>query len=796
MKLDPKHYPFLAVLLCAVLYLPGLGRFGLWDPWELKAADPAREMAECKAAKEGLPGGQERAYTFGEIAALKHGRAADVTCGSFTDVTQKGRHVGHPPLSTWSTAVGIRLFGLNEFGVRIGGALWALLAVFLTALYGGRLFSPRVGLLGAVILATTPLFAFEGRQAMGEALHVALEGAAIMGFACFMWPEDGRRRPLDLAVGAGGLFVGLLGAGPLIGVLLPLAVIGLALVLGSGYVQPSLGAAASGAEGGAAEGRQAGHIAPGESFVASLPMGTLLGALGGLLALYAIIYGLNSELGSSLIRLVPKRSKVETFDYFVKQVGFGLFPWTALLVPAVGRWLAPRPGEDFGKDRAAWVRLIMILWVGLGYAAATFASRRYGTLLFPALVPVALAVAVLLDEALSATGLVRDSRRRGGSAAQAGEASSPAVEGVLADRMTGLIACVLLVILALDYRHQPTSLMGVHLPQIIKPYPKTAEPFNTVALFTLLTVGAVLVWMIWPRFYEVSPSHWFHKFTLDDRATRMGALVFITGGFLFTTAMVYRQVPKLSQHLSHKSVFDTFKRLHGEGERLAQYRVSSSGTLYYATSAVADLTSEANLVSELRKSSRAFVMLPSDQIGSIHAGLRRQNAPYCVIDASNSRTYLASNRCDGPDQNPLRESVRTEEPRMQKRLSADFEGKVELIGVDLEPVIRRGRKIKITVHYKVKERIPGNYKVFIHFDGPAHRFHGDHIPVEERYPTSQWGAGEYVSDTTEVDVPFMTTPAGTYTVYTGFFSGDKRLKVAQGGVGQENKVFLQRIQIR
>src|SRR5262249_31210846 len=133
MKVDPKHYPFLAVLLCAVLYLPGLGRFGLWDPWELKSADHAREMAECKAAKEDAPGGQERAYTFGQIAALKHAHGGKVTCGSFSDVTQAGRHSTRPPLGTWTTALGIRMFGLNEIGVRLGAVMWALLAVFMTA---------------------------------------------------------------------------------------------------------------------------------------------------------------------------------------------------------------------------------------------------------------------------------------------------------------------------------------------------------------------------------------------------------------------------------------------------------------------------------------------------------------------------------------------------------------------------------------------------------------------------------------------------------------------------------------
>src|SRR6187401_3262112 len=34
-----------AVLFAAVLCLPFLGRFGFWDPWELKLAEQARDVA-------------------------------------------------------------------------------------------------------------------------------------------------------------------------------------------------------------------------------------------------------------------------------------------------------------------------------------------------------------------------------------------------------------------------------------------------------------------------------------------------------------------------------------------------------------------------------------------------------------------------------------------------------------------------------------------------------------------------------------------------------------------------------
>ena len=54
--------------------------------------------------------------------------------------------------------------------------------------------------------------------------------------------------------------------------------------------------------------------------------------------------------------------------------------------------------------------------------------------------------------------------------------------------------------------------------------------------------------------------------------------------------------------------------------------------------------------------------------------------------------------------------------------------------------------------------------------------------MNHTFGTSFWLPGEYVRDHYETDVPLMTTPAGTYTVYMGFWPGGegKRLKVTQG----------------
>ena len=85
-----------AVLLC----LPRLARFGFWDPWELKLAEQARDIARS---------------------------------GNLFDATVGGKYPGGHALAMLLSALGIRLLGASELGARLPialSAVGALLAVY------------------------------------------------------------------------------------------------------------------------------------------------------------------------------------------------------------------------------------------------------------------------------------------------------------------------------------------------------------------------------------------------------------------------------------------------------------------------------------------------------------------------------------------------------------------------------------------------------------------------------------------------------------------------------------------
>jgi 4-amino-4-deoxy-L-arabinose transferase-like glycosyltransferase len=136
----------LAALIAALLYLPGLGTPALWEPDEGRYAEIAREM---------------------------------VVSGDYiTPRDDQVRYFEKPPLVYWAEAVAIRLFGANEFAVRLPAALFTIAEVLATCLIGEAMFGPAAGFAGAVVLALCPLvFGFARFATLDPALAFFLTAA-------------------------------------------------------------------------------------------------------------------------------------------------------------------------------------------------------------------------------------------------------------------------------------------------------------------------------------------------------------------------------------------------------------------------------------------------------------------------------------------------------------------------------------------------------------------------------------------------------------------------------------------
>ena len=113
-------------ILAAILYLPGLGRPALWEPDEGRYAEIAREM---------------------------------VISGDYvTPRDDFELYFEKPPLVYWANAASIKIFGVNEFAVRLPAALFSIGQVVVTAALAELIFGATAGFFAALALALSPLF--------------------------------------------------------------------------------------------------------------------------------------------------------------------------------------------------------------------------------------------------------------------------------------------------------------------------------------------------------------------------------------------------------------------------------------------------------------------------------------------------------------------------------------------------------------------------------------------------------------------------------------------------------------
>ena len=174
--------PVILLLICGALYFPRLGHLPLRDYDEGFYASAAKEML---ARHDYVT-----PYLDGRPLLLK------------------------PILVYWVTVLGFKLFGINEFGARIGSAISVTLLVLGTYLFGLRVANRRAGLIAALMLAGSYLMIDIGRVSLVDTV-LAPPLAFGMMLAYLGTREDSRqaRRSMLLAYPLFGL--ALLAKGPI-----------------------------------------------------------------------------------------------------------------------------------------------------------------------------------------------------------------------------------------------------------------------------------------------------------------------------------------------------------------------------------------------------------------------------------------------------------------------------------------------------------------------------------------------------------------------------------------------------
>lgn len=155
------------VLGAMLVYLPN-NNFGLYDCWEPHYAEAARMMVVRN----------DWLHPFWSYAYF----------------------LSKPILMFWYMAASMSIFGVSEWAIRLPFTLHAIFLIWSVYFFISRLFNVRAGLIAAIVVGTSPLTTFLGRQAMADILVVSYLTSALGFFALAVF---GNREEREAAIAEG-----------------------------------------------------------------------------------------------------------------------------------------------------------------------------------------------------------------------------------------------------------------------------------------------------------------------------------------------------------------------------------------------------------------------------------------------------------------------------------------------------------------------------------------------------------------------------------------------------------------
>ncbi|RME20004.1 MAG: hypothetical protein D6806_17270 [Deltaproteobacteria bacterium] len=432
------------------------------------------------------------------------------------------------------------------------------------------------------------------------------------------------------------------------------------------------------------------------------------------------------------------------FVYYIRQLGYGMFPWVALVPLGIG-WLARilhSADSDTAPEggRGAALGKLLLLWFFAYFATFTLMVTKFHHYIFPAVVPLAMLAGI-----------------------------SMACEDVALWRLLAPAGVLLLAVIANDIVVSAAPLSNLCTYAYERPLPEHLYPGWWMLLATVLAVAGLL-WSLRARGAAI------------PRTLVMAAAVACAG------CLSFYYLPALGHHMSQKDLFDTYERLRKPGDRLYQYQMNWRGEVFYSRDRIEKLGSEAAVERVLKRPGRVFIVSVADAFSAIDRAARRSTGRHLhVLSGSNIRYTISSNRLDPgePDLNPIAKNLFDEKnpPQIQHPVRAELADGVAFLGYDISPQKpHAGGKFTLTLYWKCLRPVAKDWRVFVHVDGYGHEFYrinGDHDPVGGLFPTSRWMPGDIVRDSVVLRVPFEYRP-GRFTIYVGMYIGPRRMRVLPG----------------
>jgi 4-amino-4-deoxy-L-arabinose transferase-like glycosyltransferase len=454
-RLTERQLAIFVILFGALLFIPFAGSYGLWDPWETHYGEVGREMARG--------GDFISLYWSGSPLDTEHFWSKPVLTFWLIALSLKVFGLGGAGLPAGEFALSTR----TEWAMRLPFALMAILALVGIFLPVSRFVGRRAGILSVVALATFPLFSLVARQAMTDMAFIGpmTLGLGLLAMALFddrdeLLPRKTWRR---FSFPHHSLFYATVGL--LVMTVVPQLIVdsiqlrwalptktprhipGIVLMLPwiAGFFVFLRFAA------------KARYKAPLYLYLAAMLCGLALLAKGlaglGLptivfLAYLAFTWNWKRMARADLVRSLPiavlacalvavpwhqamllrhgfpfwnelygdnhwrrlvtgRHGDRGSFEYFLRELGYGLFPWIAL-APAAFAWVVMRPfRSNTGApdlDDATKKRRDMLwfgaIWFVAGYALVSLSMTKFHHYILPGLPGLAIALGCFLDDIL------------------------------------------------------------------------------------------------------------------------------------------------------------------------------------------------------------------------------------------------------------------------------------------------------------------------------------------------------------------------------------------------------------
>jgi 4-amino-4-deoxy-L-arabinose transferase-like glycosyltransferase len=306
-----------------------------------------------------------------------------------------------PPVMFWTMMAGFGVFGDNEFGARVFSAVYGIVTALLAFHLGRILFNLRVGLWAGLITASTIIFTVSARAATVDSALTLVTTAAFLFLALARRDIERPTFKLHYAVPMYACIgVAVLAKGP-IGMLLPLAAMGLYLLVADGWRNVL---------------RSAWWMRPLTAVVViaavAVPWYALVGYRtdGEWLRKFFIEFNLRPLsqpiLGhgdtSFLTSTLALLASIAYYFYHVPAVLVGFFPWSVFLGPTLVGLVAllrKKGGLFLGEWRDGC--LMATCWFGVWFVFWSICKTKLPHYLLPAYPALALATACFVDRWLA-----------------------------------------------------------------------------------------------------------------------------------------------------------------------------------------------------------------------------------------------------------------------------------------------------------------------------------------------------------------------------------------------------------